>query len=171
MDIYAERFTKYDGFLELPLPKIKDLVAHAAFLVPEKREQYLCLQEGFEEELAALKLRPLVLRRVKKEWAARQEAAGRAKAEAEERAAAEQRAKEQEQAARHDAELAAVKAEHEAQLAAVKTNVRRCPPNMGCCTLGARRCIMWEALNALRGSRRGSCRRSASPSCPSTRCS
>ena len=46
-----------------------------------------------------------------------------------ERAAVEQRAKEQEQAARHDAELAAAaaKAEHEAQLAAVKAQVRRRP--------------------------------------------
>ena len=42
-----------------------------------------------------------------------------------ERAAVEQRAKEQEQATRHDAELAAVKAEHEAQLAAVKARVWR----------------------------------------------
>ena len=44
-----------------------------------------------------------------------------------ERASAEQRVKEREQAARHGAELAAVKAEHEAQLAAVKAQVRRRP--------------------------------------------
>ena len=39
----------------------------------------------------------------------------------------EEHAKGQEQAARHDAELAAVKAEHEAQLAAVKAKVWRRP--------------------------------------------
>ena len=56
-----------------------------------------------------------------------------------EAAEAVQRVKEQEQAARHGAELAAVKAEHEAQLAAMKAataaEVRRRVPKMGLCTL------------------------------------
>ena len=46
-----------------------------------------------------------------------------------------QHAKEQEQAARHDAQLAAVKAEREARLASVKAEVRGRVPKAGRCAL------------------------------------
>ena len=60
MDVYDELFDKYDGWLDLPAPKIKDLIAHAAMLPPEKRQQYLCLAVGREAELAALDQETLV---------------------------------------------------------------------------------------------------------------
>eukprot|EP01052_Picozoa_sp_SAG31_P054620 SAG31_NODE_14649_length_794_cov_1.946763_2_plen_145_part_00 len=60
MDVYDELFDKYDGWLDLPAPKIEDLIAHAAVLPPEKRQQYLCLAVGREAELAALDQETLV---------------------------------------------------------------------------------------------------------------
>lgn len=54
MDVCAPIFDKYaDGFLELPVAKIKDLISHAAMLPEAKRPQHSLLALGREEELAA----------------------------------------------------------------------------------------------------------------------
>ena len=54
MDIYVAAFDKYDDWLLLPAPKVKDLISHAGFLKEHKRAQYLLLAEGREDELATL---------------------------------------------------------------------------------------------------------------------
>ena len=58
-----------------PAPEVANLAGAATALGATVDELLDLVKEELEEELAALKLRPLVRRRVEKEWAARQKGA------------------------------------------------------------------------------------------------